>query len=67
VQLLYFSAQGSVFVAANIITTLPLIMNAATHIFVFTPESFTVCPISREQGLGCLHRENLNDKASGLS
>jgi hypothetical protein len=37
VQLLYFSAQGSAFVAANIITTHPLIMSAATHIFVFTP------------------------------
>jgi hypothetical protein len=38
VQLLYFSAQGSlVFVAANIITTHPLNMSAATHIFVFTP------------------------------
>ncbi|HEX4630839.1 MAG TPA: hypothetical protein VH188_07715 [Chthoniobacterales bacterium] len=39
VQLLYFSAQGSfVFVAANIIATPPLIMTAATQIFVFTPE-----------------------------
>jgi hypothetical protein len=36
VQLLYFSAQGSAFVAANIIMTPPLIMSAATHIFVFT-------------------------------
>jgi hypothetical protein len=38
VQLLYFSAQGSLFVAANTIITHPLRMSAATHIFVFTPK-----------------------------
>jgi hypothetical protein len=57
VQLLYFSAQGSVFVAANIIMTDPVIMSVVTHSFVFTPESFTVCPISRDQDSGSLNRE----------